>query len=80
MTLFNIEETILQGSCKRKVELNHILGYDHICIIFFYFTGKIYYMLYLQQNCICTVRKSVTMLFTDITADTIILIQEFIIL
>ncbi len=29
-------------------------------------------MLYLQQNCICTVRKSVTMLFTDITADTII--------
>lgn len=37
-------------------------------------------MLYLQQNCICTVRKSVTMLFTDITADTIILIQEFIIL
>lgn len=37
-------------------------------------------MLYLQQNCICTVGKSVTMLFTDITADTIILIQEFIIL
>ena len=49
-------------------------------VLFFYFTGKIYYMLYLQQNCICTVRKSVTMLFTDITADTIILIQEFIIL
>ena len=37
-------------------------------------------MLDLQQNCICTVRKSVTMLFTDSTADTLILIQEFIIL
>ena len=79
--------------------MNHILGYDYICIIFFYFTGinidgyvglgvslvVMWAGIGIAKDTLepligAPVDPQIYKQISDITADTLILIQEFIIL